>query len=369
MDLLDELTISDVSTTAQDTLIKECVDGDISDINDYPVRIDVEVFKKDNDYSHIKEHIYDVLESFSQYIEYSDIFLKSEDEIVKKTKLFTFGLRPHFYSAHSVCNFLDGINKNLRILRAECSVSIIGDVPNCKETVYKDVNTDKVRRESRYSSITSQFSEWSIHNELSKFNNVCRMFGVPEKYCKEYVHMKGMWKTLIPKMNKFLMKKVDIHHWQNCDLYSNKKMREQVYAIHERINMNERILSNNIDFGNFISNDTQIWMSTYCSGDFKKYKIGSNVKTGVPKTIQRMLKKLKTKRVRPCPNISWCLMKNGSMSPIYIRSVIYLGEFAQLDDAFCIGTTLAVVCPLEKYENIMSSIFIPRKKRTQNFSA
>lgn len=90
MDLLDELTISDVSTTAQDTLIKECEDGNISDINDYPVRIDVEVFKKDNDYSHIKEHIYDVLESFSQYIEYSDIFLKPEDEIVKKTKLFTF---------------------------------------------------------------------------------------------------------------------------------------------------------------------------------------------------------------------------------------------------------------------------------------
>ena len=45
MDLLDELTISDVSTTAQDTLIKECEDGNISDINDYPVRIDVEVFK------------------------------------------------------------------------------------------------------------------------------------------------------------------------------------------------------------------------------------------------------------------------------------------------------------------------------------
>lgn len=362
MDLLDELTISDVSTTAQDTLIKECEDGNISDINDYPVRIDVEVFKKDNDYSHIKEHIYDVLESFSQYIEYSDIFLKPEDEIVKKTKLFTFGLRPHFYSAHQICNFLDGINKNLRILGAEYSVSIIGDDLNCEETVYKDVNTEKIRRESRYSSITSQFSEWSTHNELSKFNNICRMFGVLEKYCKEYVHMKGMWKTLIPKMNKFLMKKVDIHHWQNCDLYSNKKMREQVYAIHERINMSERILSNNIDFGNFISNDTQIWMSTYCSGDFKKYKIGSNVKTGVPKTIQRMLKKLKTKRVRPCPKISWCLMKNGSMSPIYIRSVIYLGEFAQLDDAFCIGTALAVVCPLEKYENIMSSIFIPRKR-------
>lgn len=89
MDLLDELTISDVSTTAQDTLIKECEDENISDIKDYPVRIDVEVFKKDNDYSHIKEHIYDVLESFFQYIEYSEIFLKPEDEIVKKTKLFT----------------------------------------------------------------------------------------------------------------------------------------------------------------------------------------------------------------------------------------------------------------------------------------
>ena len=58
MDLLDELSISDVRTTAQDTLIKECEDGNISDINDYPVRIDVEVFMKDNDYSHIKEHIY-----------------------------------------------------------------------------------------------------------------------------------------------------------------------------------------------------------------------------------------------------------------------------------------------------------------------
>ena len=55
-------------------------------------------------------------------------------------------------------------------------------------------------------------------------------------------------------------------------------------------------------------------------------------------------------------------MKTGSKSPIYIRSVVYLGEFAQLDDAFCIGTALAVVCPLEKYENLMSSIFIPRKR-------
>jgi hypothetical protein len=55
-------------------------------------------------------------------------------------------------------------------------------------------------------------------------------------------------------------------------------------------------------------------------------------------------------------------MKNGSMSPIYIRSVIYLGKFAQLDDAFCIDTALAVVCPLEKYENLISSIFIPRKR-------
>ena len=62
MDLLDELSISDVMTTTQDTLIKEYEDGNISDINDYPVKIDVEVFKKDNDYSHIKEHIYDILE-------------------------------------------------------------------------------------------------------------------------------------------------------------------------------------------------------------------------------------------------------------------------------------------------------------------
>ena len=362
MDLLDELSISDVRTTAQDTLIKECGDGNISDINDYPVRIDVEVFKKDDDYSHIKEHIYDVLESFSQYIEYSNIFVKPEDEIVKKTKLFTFGLRPHFYSAHSICNFLDGLNENLRILGAECSVSIIGDVPNCEETVYKDVNTEKIRRESRYSSITSQFSEWNTHSELSKFNNVCRMFVVPEKYCKEYVHMKDTYETLIQRMNKFLMKKVDIHHWQNYDLQYNEKIHEQVNAIHERINLSERILLNNIDFGNFISNDTQIWMSTYCCGDFKKYKIGPNVKDRVPRTIQRILKKLKTKRVRPCPKISWRLMKTGSMSPIYIRSVIYLGEFSRPDDAFCIGTALAVVCPLEKYENLMTSIFIPRKR-------
>ena len=191
------------------------------------------------------------------------------------------------------------------------------------------------------------------------------MFGVPEKYFKEYVHIKGMWKTLIPKMNKFLVKK----YWQNFDLHSNKKIQEQVDAIHERINLSERILSNNIDFDNFISNDTQIWMSTQCSGDFEKYKIGSNVKAKVPRTIERILKKLKTKRVRPCPKISWCLMKTGSMSPICIRSVIYLGEFSRPDDAFCIGTALAVVCPLEKYENLLSSIFIPKKKRTQNFSA
>ena len=110
MDLLDELSISDVRATAQDTLIKECEDWNISDINDYPVRIDVEVFKKDDDYSHIKEHIYDVLESFSQYIEYSDIFLKPEDEIVKKTKLFTFGLRPHFY-----CNIEFNKNSQFKI--------------------------------------------------------------------------------------------------------------------------------------------------------------------------------------------------------------------------------------------------------------
>ena len=69
MDLFDELTISDISAPAQDTLIKECENGDISDIDEYPVRIVIDVFKKDNDYSHIKEHIYDVLESFSQYIE------------------------------------------------------------------------------------------------------------------------------------------------------------------------------------------------------------------------------------------------------------------------------------------------------------
>jgi hypothetical protein len=62
-------------------------------------------------------------------------------------------------------------------------------------------------------------------------------------------------------------------------------------------------------------------------------------------------------------------MKNGSLSPTYIRSVIYLGEFAQPDDIFCIGTALAVVCPLEKYENLMSSIFIPRKRDLKNFSA
>lgn len=368
MDLLDELTISDVSATVQDTLIKECEDGNISDIDDYPVRVDVEVFKKDNDYSHIKEHIYDVLESFSQYIEYSAVFLKPEDEIVKKTKLFTFGLRPHFYSAHSVCNFLDGINERLRILVAEYSVSIIGDVPNGEETVYKNVNTKKIRRESRYNSITSQFSEWNTHNELSKFNSVCRMFGVPEKYCKEYVHMKEMWELLIQRFNKFLMKKVDIHHWQNYVLNSNKKIHEQVNAIHERFNLSERILSNNIDFGNFISNDTQIWISTHCAGDFKKYKIGSNIKANVPRTIQRILKKLKTKRVRPCPKISWRLMQTGSLSPIYIRSVIYLGEFSQPDNIFCIGTALAVVCPLEKYENLMSSIFIPRKRELKNFS-
>ena len=368
MDLLDELTISDVSTLAQDTLIKECEKGDISDIDEYPVRIVIDVFKKDNDYSHIKEHIYDVLESFSQYIEYSDIFFKSEDKIVKKTKRFTFGLHPHFYSAHSVCNFLDGINKNLRILKAECSVSIIGDVPNCEETVYNNVNTEKIRHESRYGSITSQFSEWNTHNELYKFNNVCRMFVVPEKYCKEYVHVKDTYEMLIRRMNKFLMKKVDIPHWQNYDLQYNEKIHEQVNAIHERINLSERILSKNIDFGNFISNDTQIWMSTYCCGDFKKYKIGPNVKDRVPRTIQRILKKLKTKRVRPCPKISWRLMKTGSMSPIYIRSVIYLGEFAQPDNIFYIGTALAVVCPLEKYENLMSSIFIPRKRELKNFS-
>ena len=174
--------------------------------------------------------------------------------------------------------------------------------------------------------------------------------------------MKEMLELLIERVNKCLMKKVDIHHWQNYVLDYNRKIHEQVNAIHERINLSERILLNNIDFGNFISNDTQIWISTYCYGDFKKYKIGSNVKAKVPRTIERILKKLKTKRVRPCPKISWCLMKNGSMSPIYIRSVIYLGEFAQLDDAFCIGTALAVVCPLEKYENLMSSIFIPRKR-------
>lgn len=362
MDLLDELTISDISAPAQDTIIKECEDDNISDIDEYPVRIDVDVFKKDNDYSHIKEHIYDILESFSQYIEYSNVFLKPEDKIVKKTKRFTFGLRPHFCSAHQICNFLDGINKNLRIRGAECFVSIIGDVPNCEETVYNNVNTEKIRRESRYGSITSQFSEWSTHNELSKFNNVCRMFGIPEKYCKEYVHSKDIWEMLIQRMNKFLMKKVDTHHWQNYDLHYNKKIHEQVNAIHERINLSECILLNNIDFGNFISNDTQIWMSTYYCGDFKKYKMGPNIKARVPRTIQRILKKLKTKRVRPCPKISWNLMKTGSMSPIYIRSVIYLGEFAQLDDAFCIGTALAVVCPLEKYEVLMSSIFIPRKR-------
>ena len=158
------------------------------------------------------------------------------------------------------------------------------------------------------------------------------------------------------------MKKVDIHHWQNYELHYNEKIHEQVNAIHKRINLSERILLNNIDFSNFISNDTQIWISTYCCGDFKKYKIDPNVKTRVPRTIQRILKKLKTKRVRPCPKISWRLMKTGSMSPIYIRSVIYLGEFSRPDDAFCIGTTLAVVCPLEKYENLMCSIFIPRKR-------
>ena len=369
MDLLDELTISDISATAQDTLIKECEGGNISDIDDYPVRIDVEVYKKDDDYSHIKEHIYDVLESFSQYIEYSDVFLKPEDEIVRKTKLFTFGLHPHFYSAHSICNFLDGINEHLRILGAEYSVSIIGDVPNCEETVYKDVNTEKIRRESRYSSITSQFSEWITHNELSKFNNVCRMFGVPEKYYEEYVHMKGMWETIVPKTNKFLMKKVDIYHCQNYALRADRKIHEEVDEIHKRLNLSERILSNTINFNDFISNDTQMWLSAHCSGNFEKYKIGSNAKAEVPQMIQRMMKKLKTKRVHPCPKTSWCLMKNGSLSPTYIRSVIYLGEFAQLDEIFCIGTALAVVCPLEKYENLMSSIFIPRKRELKNFSA
>ena len=188
------------------------------------------------------------------------------------------------------------------------------------------------------------------------------MFVVPEKYCKEYVHMKDTYETLIQRMNKFLMKKVVIPHWQNYDLQYNKKIHEQVNAIHERINLSEHILLNNIDFGNFISNDTQIWISTYCCGDFKKYKICPNVKARVPRTIQRILKKLKTKRVRPCPKISWYLMKTGSMSPICIRSVIYLGEFSRPDDAFCIGTALAVVCPLEKYENLMTSIFIPRKR-------
>ena len=188
------------------------------------------------------------------------------------------------------------------------------------------------------------------------------MFRVPEKYCKEYVHVKDTYEMLIQRMDKFLMKKVDIHHWQNYELHYNEKIHEQVNAIHERINLSERILLNNIDFSNFISNDTQIWISTYCCGDFKKYKIDPNVKTRVPRTIQRILKKLKTKRVRPCPKISWRLMKTGSMSPIYIRSVIYLGEFSRPDDAFCIGTTLAVVCPLEKYENLMCSIFIPRKR-------
>ena len=370
MDLLDELSISDVSTTAQDTLIKECEVGNISDIDDYPVRIDVEVFKKDNDYSHIKEHIYDVLESFSQYIEYSDVFQKlKDDDTFKMTETFIFGLRPHFYSAHSICNFLDGINEHLKILGAEYSVSICGDVPNCEENVYKDVNTEKMRREARYSSITSQFSEWSTHNELSKFNNVCRMFGVPEKYYEEYVHMKGMWETIVPKTNKLLMKKVDIYHCQNYALRADKKIHKEVDEIHERLNLSERILSNAINFNDFISNDTQMWLSAHCSGRFEKYKIGSNAKVEIPQMIQRMLKKLKTKRVHPCPKTSWCLMKNGSLSPTYIRSVIYLGEFAQPDDIFCIGTALAVVCPLEKYENLMSSIFIPRKRDLKNFSA
>ena len=195
------------------------------------------------------------------------------------------------------------------------------------------------------------------------------MFGVPEKYYEEYVHMKGMWETIVPKTNKFLMKKVDIYHCQNYALRADRKIHEEVDEIHKRLNLSERILSNTINFNDFISNDTQMWLSAHCSGNFEKYKIGSNAKAKVPQMIQRMLKKLKKKRVHPCPKTSWCLMKNGSLSPTYIRSVIYLGEFAQLDEIFCIGTALAVVCPLEKYENLMSSIFIPRKRELKNFSA
>ena len=43
MDLLDELTISDVSATTQDTFIKECEDGN-TDIDDYPGKRELKNF-------------------------------------------------------------------------------------------------------------------------------------------------------------------------------------------------------------------------------------------------------------------------------------------------------------------------------------
>lgn len=363
MDLLDELTLDDVTKTAAEEVLKK---AEVDDVDEYPVRIDCEVRVIDHQEG-VRQRMLDVLDCFSQYIEHSDIIIYKKSEEAK-TMFYKFGLVPHFFTAHQVCNFLYAIRECLYALKVtehSLYVTHTVDESGTQEMERMAFLPEKIKRINTYKEFAMPPKwQWTSYNRLTDadhFKNICRAFNIKPANVDEYVHDFGMYERLMTKTHKYLKTKVKNHQ----DLWGESwKENQRIKEIHDNFRLDGRVMRPATDFQHILDDyrsSTSIWLTTLKTTDFSRYKIGQNSKAAVSCDMQYLQQRMQSKTFKPCPKISWSVMRTGAHSSPHVRSVIYLGEMTQRGDLAAMGAAVSIVAPLDSYEEILRRIFPQRK--------